>query len=290
MKNVVQFSSFVLLVACASSPADQKTAVAKAASMPPQPAILATEKIGEELVVRQIEARTWVVTHLVPYPANSLVAEGDDGSLMLVDTPWTPEATGALLDWFEAKLGKRKVSAFVTHFHLDALGGLPELRRRKIGTRAHGDIADVLKERGEARRQSLVDSLADRPELAEKFRAAEMLRPPSLYVSPRFGLPFGSERYTLAHPGPSHSPDLTTVYLEDRGILFGSCAVRSGDSLGPLDDADLDSWPAAIEDLRSLGAKIIVPGHGDRLDPQLLDHTLALLTKEAAKGTTGAPK
>lgn len=271
-------SSLLLLAAVACGSAAPKAPAAP--PVPPQPAILSTATINDELVVRQIEARTWVVTHKVPFPANSLVVESDDGQLMLVDTPWTPAATKAMLDWFEAKLGKRNVNAFITHFHLDALGGLPELKRRRIGARAHGAIEDLLTERGPARRAELVAMIAaDRPQLAETFREAELLRPPSIYVAGSFGLPLGSERYTLLNPAPSHSPDLTMVWLENRRILFGSCAVRSGDSLGPLDDADLASWPTAIREMQKLDPLIVVPGHGDRLDPGLLQHTLDLLAK-----------
>jgi metallo-beta-lactamase class B len=279
MRQTLLLIATIAACACASSPAPPPTP-----ALPPQPPVLATEKINDELVVRQLDPHTWVVTHTVPYPANSLVVEADDGSVMLVDTPWTPEATKVMLDWFESKLGKRRFNAFITHFHLDALGGAPELKRRGIGARAHGAIEDLLAERGAARRQSLVDSLADRPELAEKFAKAEMLRPPSLYVAGKFGLPLGmKERYTLLNPAPSHSPDLTVVMLEERGILFGSCAVRSGDSLGPLDDADLAGWRTAVTELKALNPKIVVPGHGDRLDPQLLDHTLALLDRAPAQ-------
>lgn len=273
----------LLVVSCASTGSGPEAGNKPASkpALPPQPAILATEKISEELVVRQIEPRTWVVTHLVPYPANSLVVEADNGSLLLVDTPWTPAATGQMLDFFEKKLGKRKIDAFVSHFHLDALGGLPELRRRGIGVRAHGAVHDMLDERGEAARQSLVDGLADRPELAASFAKAEMLRPPSRYVAGKFTLPLGTgaENYALLNPGPSHSPDLTMVWLIERRILFGSCAVRGTGSLGPTTDADLASWPAVIRELQALDPLIVVPGHGDRLDPGQLADTLALLAK-----------
>jgi hypothetical protein len=66
------------------------------------------------------------------------------------------------------------------------------------------------------------------------------------------------------------------------GLLFGGCAVRPAgtSSLGNVADADLESWPRAIERVKTRygGATIVVvPGHGPPAGPELLDHTLSLL-------------
>ncbi len=242
------------------------------------------ERVGEDLVVRRIAERAWVVTHERPYPANSLLVQADDESLLLVDTPWTPEATKRLLSWIKERFGPKPLQAVNTHFHLDSLGGNPVLRGAGIRVAGHGLTRSLLTHRGLRRLRELRRGLAaERPEEAARLRDLELAPPGFLYVASRFTFPFGSERYELIHPGAAHSPDNLVVWFPDRRLLFGGCMVKGGASLGFLGDADLESWPGAVRKLQALDPAVVVPGHGDRLDPRLLQHTLDLL-EEAASG------
>ena len=90
-------------------------------------------------------------------------------------------------------------------------------------------------------------------------------------------LQFGTQEIRLISPGASHSPDLIAMYIPDLELLFGGCGVKAGRTLGYLGDADLESWPAAIARLKELPTRWVIPGHGSRVDPGLLDHTLDLL-------------
>jgi glyoxylase-like metal-dependent hydrolase (beta-lactamase superfamily II) len=51
------------------------------------------------------------------------------------------------------------------------------------------------------------------------------------------------------------------------------------DKIGNTADADLDAWPAAIRALAKLPASVVIPGHGDRIDPELLPSTLEVLAE-----------
>jgi glyoxylase-like metal-dependent hydrolase (beta-lactamase superfamily II) len=81
------------------------------------------------------------------------------------------------------------------------------------------------------------------------------------------------------YPGPSQAPDKVVVYFPGKKVLFGSCMVLGGDQIGNTSDADLKNWPEAARKLKQFDAEIVVPGHGDRLDPGLIDHTIDLLTQ-----------
>ncbi len=108
----------------------------------------------------------------------------------------------------------------------------------------------------------------------------ELVSPTELFpLAKGLTLDFGSEQVEIYFPGPSHAQDNVVVYFPDKKILFGSCMVIGWDQVGNTADADLAAWPEAIEKLRSFDANVIVPGHGTRLDPQLLDHTQALLSE-----------
>ena len=79
-------------------------------------------RIDEDLVVRPIRPKAWVITHTNPWPANSLLVEMADSTLVLVDTPYTPDATRRLTTWLHARFGKRRAvadqSAAVSQTHV----------------------------------------------------------------------------------------------------------------------------------------------------------------------------
>jgi hypothetical protein len=88
--------------------------------------------------------------------------------------------------------------------------------------------------------------------------------------------------------GRKQSRDATVFWL------FGQCNVVTGSGgngaglLGNIADADLDSWPRAVRALTGLPASVVIPGHGDRLDPNLIQSTLDVLAK--AKGSEAGQK
>ena len=55
--------------------------------------------------------------------------------------------------------------------------------------------------------------------------------------------------------------------------------ILSGDAVGNTADADMAAWPSAIRKLQGLSVDVVVPGHGDRLDPGLIQHTLDVLAQ-----------
>jgi glyoxylase-like metal-dependent hydrolase (beta-lactamase superfamily II) len=203
-----------------------------------------------------------------------------DGSLALVDTPYTPEATGTMLDWAEDTLGERQITAVNTGYHYDNLGGNAELVQAGIPVYGSDAIPGLIAERGGALRALTLGWLSD-PKM-EAYRAAhEALEyvPPDHLFPLRDGLTlsFGEEELVVFFPGPTHAADNVVVYFPARRILFGGCMILAGEAVGNTSDADLAAWPESIERLRVFDADLVVPGHGDRMDPGLIDHTLEIL-------------
>jgi glyoxylase-like metal-dependent hydrolase (beta-lactamase superfamily II) len=115
--------------------------------------------------------------------------------------------------------------------------------------------------------------------------------PPPNHVFPiadGLTLSFGNEEVRVIFPGPSQAPDKLAVYFPVRKLLFGSCMILSGDAPGNTADADMAAWPTAIRKIEELPVDVVVPGHGDRLDPGLIQHTLDVLaqTHQGARATT----
>ena len=49
-------------------------------------------------------------------PAYSMVVEMSADSLLMVDTPYTPQNTKIVLKWINEKFGKKKITAINTHY------------------------------------------------------------------------------------------------------------------------------------------------------------------------------
>jgi metallo-beta-lactamase class B len=237
--------------------------------------------LDEELYLRQIRKDVFVVTHAFPWPANSLVVEMANSDLVLVGTPYTPAAMNQVLAWIEEHFGERNVIAINTGYHVDNLGGNSALIERGIPVYGSDLTAQLLKERGEQTRQVILSMLAG-PANERYYKAhAEIpyVAPSQLFpIAQGLTLTFGDEQLEVYYPGPSQAPDKVVVYFPSKKVLFGGCMILGGDQIGNTSDADLTNWPEAVRKLERFNAEIVVPGHGDRLDTGLLQHTIDLLT------------
>ena len=238
--------------------------------------------ISEELYVRSVQPGVFVITHSFPWPGNSMIVEMLNSDLVLVDTPYTPEATRQVIEWITSRLGKRRITAINTGYHYDNMGGNGYLIEQGIPVYGSNLSVELLKDRGEIMRAMTLDWL-QAPKFQRHYEAHKSLA----YIAPTqvfdieqgLQLEFGDEIVQVYYPGPSHSPDNVVVYFPGRKLLFGTCMIIGGDRIGNTSDADVEAWPVSVRRLRRFDFNILVPGHGDRLDPGLLDHTIDLLAK-----------
>lgn len=238
--------------------------------------------IGAELVAHPIPGHTaYVIEHTAPISANALLYLTPGGVPILADTPWTPAATAALLDWVDARYGRPPALATISHFHLDAAGGIAALQARGVPVVASTHTARLIAERAPAMQRSLAD------DHGAAFTGWTVPNPDRTFD------PATGHRETIdgveihvIHPAPAHAPDNVATWIPHAGLLFGGCLVKGGDTLGYLGDADLDRYPAAVAALQALAPTTVVPGHGRRVDAELLAHTANLLAAHAAASPT----
>ena len=187
------------------------------------------------------------------YPANGLVVEHADGSV-LIDTGNVPEQAEVLLDWSARALRAPITRAVATHFHRDRTGGVAGLSHRKIPTFAY----------------PLTYELAN-------THAAPVPEPLRDFTGERYTF---DEDVELFFPGAGHSWDNIAVWLPRQRILFGGCFLKSETSrdLGNLADSDFGAWPSSLERLaaRYPNRAVTVPGHGT-LSGDPIVNTRALL-------------
>lgn len=194
-------------------------------------------------------------------PSNGVIAITDHG-LLLVDTAWTDAQTEAVLKWGEARLGRTWLGAIITHDHPDRDGGLRALQRRHIPVAALDLTVAKLEKRA--------------------------VRGVTTLFTAKAGVLADQRGFEAYYPGPGHTSD--NIVIRFRDALFAGCLLKAADApdLGFTGDADLASWPWAVERVAARYRKVpIIPGHGP-IDPEgaSYQHTLDLLAKA---GHTASP-
>ena len=274
------------------------SALAAPPVIPPSKAVLkavspeTTERINlaPDLYLRPIGDGAYVICHVFPWLCNSVLVEMADGTLVMAGTPCTPQATQVVLAWSKRQLGERKIIAINTGYHVDNLGGNQALLDAGIPVYGSDLTVKLLKERGEQARLTTLKLSAGPGSPSYSVYASMRFLPPDHVFPTQDGLKlsFGGEDIRVFYPGPSQAPDKLVVYFPARRLLFGSCMILAGNTPGNIAEADMKQWPESVRKLEQFPVDVVVPGHGERLDPALIQHTIDLLTNhERAERTDG---
>lgn len=238
-------------------------------------------RIDEELAVKTLAPDTYLVVHEPFVAANVLVAKMPDGAVVIASSPFETQASRALVTWVKAALSPTRIVAINTHFHLDGTGGNEAYREAGVVTYASAQTQRLLSEKGAAMQLESANQLAG----VEKERMLAMkVVPAEKTFDEKEGmtLTFGAEEVRVVYPGAGHSPDNVVVFLPSRGVLFGGCLIKGSKAVGYIGHADLDHWEAAVDTVRALGAKIVIPGHGPVGGPELFDLTASVVRSAKA--------
>ena len=223
-------------------------------------------KLSDDIQIEKLQDGVWrhITTSNYPgyglVPANGLIVAGQTNAV-LVDTGWTPEQTGKILNWIETNLHTKVTGVVVTHSHVDRMGGIAEAMRRGLPVFACRRTAELARSAGLPVPQEAFD---------EKM---EIVIDPGI-------------RLELEYPGPGHTVDNIVVWLPRQKILFGGCLIKAAKDKSPgyTKDADLDAWPGTVARVEQEfpDTKTVVPGHGDAGGTNLLSHTIELVQKAKA--------
>lgn len=242
--------------------------------------------LSPELKISKLCDEVWVVTHSFPWESNSLIVKASDKELVLIDTPYTDEAAEQVLEFIDKEIKPKKITAVLTGFHIDNLGGTRCLIQHRIPVFGSDMTCKLIDERSGATQKQMLDWL-QKPE-QEKYRKAysemKFSKPDHIFpLEKGLLLDKGKLSFEVYFPGESHSPDNLTVYIKELNLLFGGCMIKSLESpnLGFTGDANMKEWPVSVKKVQEkyANAKWVIPHHGKWGGVALLQHTIGLFKK-----------
>ena len=157
-----------------------------------------------------------------------------------------------------------------THAHFDHSFGTTAFLPCEVW--AHRLCRPELIEHGETAKATWAARYLEegKPGIADALGRTEIV-PPERLVTTREELDLGGRTAVLVHPGPAHTGHDLVVHVPDAGIVFAGDVVEHGPdgfttgSFG--DENDLPGWPVALDAILALEPRIVVPGHGDAVEP-----------------------
>jgi len=221
-----------------------------------------TIKVSDDLQLFQITDHTWIHVSVSEIAGFGRVSSNgvvyiNEGKAFLFDSLGNDPLTEVLVKTISDSLKSKLVGFVPNHWHEDCMGGLQYLQ--SIGVESYANQMTI----DEAKKRNL-------PVPDHGFTELQQLK-------------LAGKPIECWYPGGGHTKDNIVVWLPDEKVLFAGCMSKEMKSKipGNLSDADMKSWPGTIGKVikKYKEAEIVIPGHGLWGGPELLKHTLEMLTK-----------
>ncbi len=216
---------------------------------------------SDSVELTKINDNIWVHTTYTDYngsrtPSNGVIALSSKG-LILIDTPWNNAQTEELIKLTKSVFKKDIALAVITHAHADRIGGIDTLLNNKIDVRSTKLTVTEAEKNG-----------YQKPE-------------PTLDTQPNIS--FGDINLEVFYPGEGHTVDNVTVWFPQYKVLFGGCLIKSLDAKdkGNTSEANTVMWPASAKKVleKYPDSEVVIPGHGEWGNINLIRHTIELVSK-----------
>ncbi len=217
--------------------------------------------ISDNLYIEKISDNLWLHVSLVTseefgtFNSNGAIYVVD-GEAVVIDTPIELDVTQSLLDWIDEQ-GIEIKAVIPTHHHEDCLGGLSLFHERNITSYGH----------------SLTKTLATK----------KGLEPPKNTFNGFIDLDLIDRPISMEYHGEGHTLDNIIVWMPDEKSIFGGCMIKSlGAGKGNLNDANIKDWSNTVSKVKAAHpeALIIIPGHGNHGNQELLDYTIKMFADQ----------
>jgi glyoxylase-like metal-dependent hydrolase (beta-lactamase superfamily II) len=154
--------------------------------------------------------------------------------------------------------------ALVSHTRPEFLFGGAAFRERGIPVRMHRRTAGLMAARCDTCLKTLRQTVGEAPMRGTTVYNADQVLD-ATHELEQIGRPV-----RVLHFGHSSGPGDIAVFDATSGVLFAG-GLLDADRIPDIQDSDLPGWRKALRELRGLGLSAVVPGHGARSPPQLID-------------------
>lgn len=192
------------------------------------------------------------------FTANAGFVITEEG-VVVFDALGTPSLGAAMVDKIRELTELPITHVVISHYHADHVYGLQafkELTKAEIiaqeTSRGYIDSPDA-GQRLEQRKQALAPWVDDNTRVIS----------PDVTFEKETDFESGSYRFSIVHAGPAHAPDDSLMMVEPVGVLFSGDIIQN-DRVPYLASSEVDTgnWMRAIEEVRKLNPRILIPGHG----------------------------
>lgn len=192
------------------------------------------------------------------FTANAGFVITDEG-VVVFDALGTPSLGAAMVAKIRELTKLPITHVVISHYHADHIYGLQafkELTKAKViahvSSSAYLNSPDA-DQRLEQRKQALS------PWVDESTRVVA----PDFTFAEETTLVSGNHRFSIVHAGPAHAPDDSLMMVAPAGVLFSGDIIQNN-RVPYLASSEVDTanWMTAIEKVRELNPRILIPGHG----------------------------
>ncbi|MGJ7506674.1 MBL fold metallo-hydrolase [Variovorax sp. GT1P44] len=252
----------MLLAACAASGPAQAPAVGKPVEV----------AAGVYMIQG---ARGGVDNHTLGRVGNAGFIVGDAG-VLAIDTGTSYRHGERLLATIRSVTDKPVRLVLITHAQKDFLFGATAYRDQGIPILMHRQAAALMASRCERCLKMLKETLGE-----DEMRGTVMFTPDRQFDATQT-LDVIGRPLRLIYYGRSSGPGDVAVFDAASGVLFAGGLLDNG-RIPDLQDGDLEGWLRALEALRLLAIKVIVPGHGPAASPEAIDAQVRYLVQLKAR-------
>lgn len=179
-----------------------------------------------------------------------------DGGVVVIDSLGSPVLAKAFIAAIKKLTSKPIRKVIVTHYHADHIYGLQVFKALGAQVVAHAAGKPYLtSDLGAQRLASSRQTLAPWVDESTRLVAADE------WITGETTFTLGKERFVVKPVGPAHTAEDIALFVPSTGVLFAGDLVFKS-RIPYVGNADSRGWIAALNALKLVAPKLIIPGHG----------------------------
>lgn len=200
---------------------------------------------------------------------NQGILIGDDG-VILIDTGTSQRYAEELVATVRRLTPKPIVLAIDTHQHPAFIFGNGALASQGVPILAHHDVAELIEQRCDKCLKNL------NAVLGSDEMAGTQVSVPGRTLQGATSMTVAGRQLEIVYFGQSSSPGSIAVFDRASGVLFAGGMV-SLDRIPDTKDARIETWLGALDKLKQMPVKLLVPGEGPPSPVRRVDELAAYL-------------